>query len=60
MITSNEYDKLCALTDELRNSQSELEASTTPEERRTAARRYVEAENAWEAFALSLVVPKSV
>lgn len=59
MIISNEYDKLCALTDELREAQSELVTATTPKELAVASHRFVKTENEWEAFTLGLVVPKS-
>lgn len=60
MITSNEYNKLCALTDELREAQSQLVTAATAKELASASHRFVKAENEWEAFTLGLVVPKSL
>lgn len=55
MITSNEYDKLCELTDALREATESLFNAKDTTALMNAARDFVAAENAWEAFTLALV-----
>lgn len=57
-IDSKEYDRLCALTDELREAQQALFVAASTNDSMDAARRFVEAENAWEAFVNGLVDSK--
>ncbi|EAW4195715.1 TPA: hypothetical protein ACITHQ_001188 [Salmonella enterica subsp. enterica serovar Saintpaul] len=57
-IDSKEYDRLCELTDELRESQQALFVAASTNDSMDAARRFVSAENAWEAFVNGLADSK--
>lgn len=57
-IDSKEYDRLCELTDELREAQQALFVAASTNDTMAAARRFVAAENAWEAFVNGLVDSK--
>ncbi|UNY50484.1 hypothetical protein [Salmonella phage PhiSTP1] len=57
-IDSKEYDRLCELTDELREAQQALFVAASTNDSMDAARRFVAAENAWEDFVNGLVDSK--
>lgn len=55
MITSREYDLLCKVTDELRTATEALYTAGVTGDIKEAARQFVVAEDAWEAFIIRLV-----
>lgn len=55
MITSREYDQLCKVTDELRTATEALYTVGISGDIKEAARQFVVAEDAWEAFTIRLV-----
>ncbi|KAA6709271.1 hypothetical protein ONQ20_21655 [Salmonella enterica subsp. enterica serovar Cerro] len=57
-IDSKEYDRLCELTDELREAQQALFVAASTNDSMDAARRFVAAENAREDFVNGLVDSK--
>lgn len=59
MITSREYDQLCKVTDELRTATEALYTAGVTGDIKEAARQFVMAEDAWEAFTIRLVEDKA-
>lgn len=55
MITSREYDQLCKVTDDLRTAIEVLHTAGVTGDIKEAARQFVVAEEAWEAFTIRLV-----